>query len=394
MVCLLVSATISQLWSSLSWGHDSFQMTEWLINYSGGFVRRGLAGTILMEFSRATGVQANHLAIAVSLVSYLTLGIWLLRRAAPSMPAIVILSCVAIGFPAYQDGIVRKDCFGLLIFILCASFASGRSAPWIRFAVVNAAACVAILIHETWAFYSIPALILLRRPCDETVTAGNALARATSLIPALAGLGLTVAFHGTPEVAKSIHQSWMPLWTSIGSGGDIPEAPAAAIEAIGWTSRQGMHLSLYLFKTGWYQPMAWLIVTVISFSLCVWFSERDSNRDDDQSGGKSAMAALLLFQLASISPLFVLGVDWGRWLFFWLVSSIILRTLGYCAPQWIENSVRGILGVMKVDVFLSRFRAPDWILLMFGFPVCWSIFNFIIASPVIRHLYLIGSHFR
>jgi hypothetical protein len=394
MVCLLLCATVSQLWAALSWGHDSFQMTEWLINYSGGFVRRGLSGTILQEFSQITGIQANHLAIAVSLVSYLGLAYWLIRRASPTIPAIFILSCVAIGFPAYQDGIVRKDCFGLLVLIFCSSMAAGRRAPWVRVLGINAAACVALLIHETWAFYSIPALILLTRPSDEPVTAGNALARAMSLIPAMACLGFTVVYHGTPDVAKAIHQSWMPLWRSIGSTAHIPDTPCAAIDGIGWTSQQGMHLSLHLFQTGWYQPVAWLIVILISFFLCVWFSGRDCNRDDDRTGGKAGMAALLVFQFASISPLFILGVDWGRWLFFWLVSSIILRTLGYRSPRWLEKCVGRIMVAMKAEVFFSRFRAPDWILLLFGFPVCWSLFNFITASPLIRHLYLLGSYFR
>jgi hypothetical protein len=44
LVGLLLWAFASQLLAALSWGHDSYQLTEWLINYAGGFVRRGLPG--------------------------------------------------------------------------------------------------------------------------------------------------------------------------------------------------------------------------------------------------------------------------------------------------------------------------------------------------------------
>jgi hypothetical protein len=394
MVALLLCATANQLWSARLWGHESFQMTEWLINYSGGFVRRGLTGTVIMFLSRATGLQANYIVIAISASTYLALVIWLLRRAVPSTPAILLLSCVLVGFPAYQDGIVRKDCLGLLVLVFCSSLAAANGTALTRIIGINAAACLAILVHETWAFYTLPALVLLRRPSDESVSASKVFLRSALLIPAWVSFGLVAMYHGTPEVAKAIHQSWMPLWQSIGSTVIIPETPAAAMEGIGWTSQQGIHLSLYIFQTGLYQPMAWLMVIIISFFLCIWFQEIDKSGGADQIESKSAIAALLVFQFASISPLFILGVDWGRWLFFWLVSSIILRTLGYRAPRWLENFIGRLLKAMRMDTFFSRFRAPDWILLLFGFPVCWSMLNFLTAGPLLRHLYSVVSCFR
>jgi hypothetical protein len=394
MAVLLLCAAANQLWSARLWGHESFQMTEWLINYSGGFVRRGLAGTLFMFLSETTGLHANHIAIAVSAISYFILVIWLLRRAAPSTPAMLILSCVLVGFPAYQDGIVRKDCLGLLSLVLCSSLAIANGKTTMRMIGINAAACLAILIHETWAFYSIPALVLLRRPSDERVTASKVFLRSAGMIPALSCFGLVAMYHGTPEVAKAIHQSWMPLWQSIGPTVNVPETPTAAIEGIGWTSQQGMHLSLYLFQTGLYQPMAWLMVIIISFFLCVWFHGRDETGEAALTGSKSVIAGLLVFQFAWISPLFLLGVDWGRWLFFWLVSSVILRTLGYRSPQWMEDLTARLLRALRMDAFFSRFRAPDWILLLFGFPVCWSMLNFVTAGPLPRHLYTVFSTLR
>ena len=74
-VVLLFGAIINHIRKSLVWGHDSWQITEWLINYAGGFVRRGLPGEALYYLSAKLGIQANHIAIAVSLALYLFVGV-------------------------------------------------------------------------------------------------------------------------------------------------------------------------------------------------------------------------------------------------------------------------------------------------------------------------------
>ena len=85
LIALLIGSIVRQVAAAASWGHGSFEMTEWLINYSGGFVRRGLPGTLIGTLSEATGLRANLIVIITSLACYLTLAAWLLRRAMESL---------------------------------------------------------------------------------------------------------------------------------------------------------------------------------------------------------------------------------------------------------------------------------------------------------------------
>ena len=105
------------------------------------------------------------------------------------------------------------------------------------------------------------------------------------------------------------------------------------------------------------------------------------------------VTALLLQQLVFISPLFLLGVDYGRWLFLWLVSSMIFHTCGARASVWRESFVERIFDFAQISQIIAKLPARDWYLLFFGVPVCWNLHNFLTASPAGRHLDIIRSWF-
>lgn len=394
LIILLIWAMGSQLVSAPSWGHDSYQITEWLINYAGGFVRRGLPGTLIGMVSNTTGIQANLLAIVASLVCYLLLAAWLLRRATSTFPAVLILSCVVMGIPAYQDSIVRKDCLQLLFFLGCLMVDGSRLPRPLAIAVLNLFAGVAILCHEAFVFYALAGFILFRIRDRESVTGMDFLRRSLALLPAGICFLLTVRHHGTPDQAVAINDSWMPLWRTIHPGNPAIGTPDAAIEALGWTSEQGLSLSLYMLTSGWYQPLAWAMVFTVSFALVVLFTDRDADRRGQPAmETRIRVTAILLAQLAFISPLFLLGVDYGRWLFLWVVSSMMLHSFGRGAPLWLESLVARAFAIARVPDLIVKVPARDWYLLFFGVPVCWNLHNFIFASPVVRHLEIIGSWF-
>lgn len=387
---LLILATAMQIRTALSWGHESYQITDWLINYAGGFVRRGLPGTIIGFLSEATGIHANHLAISASLAFYLFLVIWFLRRAGSAFPLSLILSCIVMGFPGYQD-IVRKDCLGLVLLLGCLKAQDSGLPRFASLLIVNLLAALAILSHETFVFFALPALVLLSRPRDVAKSPRDFLFRSLALAPAVLVFLLVACYHGTPAIATAVHESWMPLWKTLAPDQAIIE-PAASIAALGWSSQQGLYLSTYMLTSGLYQPLCWVTVFAISFLLIVLFTGRDEN-PSTRMETKARVTALLVAQFVFISPLFILGVDYGRWLFLWLASSIMLHICERRAPKWLEATVSQVFKRLKISVVLARVPAKDWYLLFFGVPVIWNIHNFMIASPVIRHLDLVHSWF-
>jgi hypothetical protein len=388
---LLGFAVTRQFYSSLSWGHQSWQLTDWLINYAGGFVRRGLPGEVIMRLSAATGVAANHVAIGAALASYLCLVAWFLRNTRRDFPLTLVVSCVVLGFPAYQDSILRKDCLGLLLFIGCLEIGRARMPRLLGPILVNLSACVAILFHETFLFYALLALIFFRRPNEPDTSRTLIQRRVIMLLPALGCFLLAVIFHGTPTVANAVNDSWLPLWQQTNPGDPSTGEPSAAIAALGWSTAQGMSLPLDMLKSGIYQPAAWMCVFMVSLMLMLGFTGRGDISKIREA--QVRMSATLLTQLCLISPLFVLGFDYGRWLFFWTASSMILHSMGLRAPALVENTVRSVLEGKTMQRILPHVPVRDWYLLLFGVPVCWSAREFLIASPLGRHIHLISSWF-
>jgi len=394
MVCLLLWVIGAQLWAARSWGHGSWQLTELLINYAGGFVRRGLIGALLGLVAGATGIQANHLAIGAGLVSYGLLVGWFLRRATRMFPAALILSCIALGFPAYQDSIIRKDCLGLLLLLGCLRADDSRLARPLAVVTINLLAGLALLSHEAFAFYALPALVLFTRGGQPPRTGIGLLRRSLLLLPAAGCFALVSCYHGTPEIAQAVNSSWIPLWRAIDPGISHPEIPAASIQALGWTSDKGISLGLILLTSGFYQPLMWAALFAVSFALVVWFTARDADpRDPAVVEARIRVTAILLAQFIFIAPLFLLGNDYGRWLFFWVAGSLMLHTTGHRVPRWLESRVARLFAKAKLNERCARMPAKDWYLLFFGVPVCWNINSFIFASPVVRHLRVIWSWF-
>ena len=386
MSCLLLWAIGDQLWSALAWGHDSFQLTEWLINYSGGFVRRGLAGTMIGIAASLTGIQANYLTIGLSTACYLILGVWYLRRSTRTFPAILILSCIVIGFPAYQDSIVRKDCLGLLLLLACLKIDHSRLPRHFAIAAINLIAVAAILCHESFMFFGLPALVFYGPRDASPWSVKQLLRRGLALLPAVLCCACVAVFHGTPRIAEAVNASWLPLWRTLDPGNPQIQHASAAIQALGWSSQQGLSLGITLLTSGIYQPLAWATVFGISFVLFLIFTGRTEERSLEV---KARVTALLVAQFLFISPLFLLGFDYGRWLFFWVASTVMIETEQQVAPRWLVASVERLFAKARIAIFLTRIPAKDWYLLFFGVPVCWNIHNFMVASPICRHLYLI-----
>lgn len=369
-------------------------MTEWLINYAGGFVRRGLPGTLIGMVSDLTGIQANHLAVITGLVCFVLLTTWLLLYATSVFPAALVLSCIVMGIPAYQDSIVRKDCMGLLLLLGCLLLERSRMPRPLAILALNLLAGTAILSHEAFAFHALAGMVLFRCKDQKSLTVNKFLGRCLSLVPAGICFLLSVLHHGTPEQAVAVNNSWIPLWRIIDPGNPAVESPGAAIEALGWPTSQGLSLSFHMLGSGFYQPLAWAMVFAVSFVLMLLFTGRDADREGQPAMDlRIQVTALLLALLAFISPLFLLGVDYGRWLFLWVAGAMIFHSCGRRAPVWLEAMVGRVFEGANIAALIGKVPTREWYLLVFGVPVCWTLHNFLVAGPVPRHIDLIRSWF-
>ena len=90
---------------------------------------------------------------------------------------------------------------------------------------------------------------------------------------------------------------------------------------------------------------------------------------------------ILLLQLLFIFPLFIIGWDYGRWIFLWTSSSVALYLLGL---NWSNPTLeRATNTVIRCHQMIRLPWVPQrWHLLFLGIPLCsWSVFSYLQATP-------------
>ena len=399
----LAVGTCFQTYRSLKWGHDSWQMTELLINYSGGFVRRGLFGEAILRLSAISGIQANYLAIFVCIIAYLSLLAFLILHTKKIFPASLIFSSVLLGAPAYQDYIIRKDALGIVLLIACLVITQKRWDVRIRMVLINLLGIIAILSHEAFFFFGLPILIIMNSQppkdyhpyscCKEFLLS---IGKLSALFFAFA---ISCIYKGNTIVANTINNSWHDLWVQINPGGIGYDKPSKAIDALQWSASQGFSCTIRVFNEysmGIYAPLAWLITIGLCFFLIICsLNPKTKCRQDDNHNNfiilkASKIATILIFQFISIFPLFAIGYDYGRWIFIWTTTSIAIFLLKEDLP--IVGMKMDKISDSIVRFILNRYKFNSSILLFFGVPhSAWSVVSFIQSSPAGYFIYKIRS---
>jgi hypothetical protein len=396
-------ALLLQTGHALHWGQSSWQMTDWLIDYSGGFVRRGLAGEGILLASRTSGIPPNLLVIGISLVLFAILTAFLVRSARRFVPLPLIFSGLLLGAPAMEGNAIRKDAMMLLALVLCLWLLQRASRDVAKLAAVNLVGIVALLCHESFFFLAVPALVLVageQAPQAPRGSTSSGFWRGLlSLSPAILAMGVISHFHGNAATARAIDADWHGLWLQADPATCCTAEPQAAIDSMQWTLRQGVALSaesLQQFSHGIWVPLAWLVLLALSFFFFLgWLRPRTGQ---SAQAAREQLASTMVFQLAMVAPLFVLGRDFGRWIFFWLASSLILHVFDF-APEFALFRLCRSLGSRIANApLLTRFQPRFWYLLFVGLPACcWSVEHGFRAAPAgyyLRLLLVLTHHWR
>ena len=121
-ILILIVCGVFILYSKHDVGNDS-SLSDWLINYSGGFVRRGLVGQIVLEFAYFFSIKLRDAIVIFQIISFVTyylLVFFLLRKTITNRLLILsVFSPVFILFPIAEiEAFGRKEIFILLVVIL------------------------------------------------------------------------------------------------------------------------------------------------------------------------------------------------------------------------------------------------------------------------------------
>ena len=367
---------------------NSWTIGEWLISYSGGFVRRGLPGELIYKISRNYSISPIFLIWFICIISIFFLGILLVSYCKPFFNKSLLFSQLILLGPISENYFIRKDVFIVLLYGLSLLsfnlYYKNKFNTFICFLLVNLFSILAILSHESYGIWALPSIIIIIfifiKDQQNNILK---ILTCTSLfiLPSIIIFALCWVFKGTPEQSLSIHQSWQNLQNILPSLGKlITDYPEGAISAVGTNSGKvysNTLISQFNLFVFWH-PGMWLLTLFIVIKLFI-----GHEKNINQKGKR----IIICFQLIAFLPMF-LFVDIGRWIFIWLTSSAFLFSFSMkvFGIKSIINQTKNLKYSNTLANLIPSFTSEinyNRMLLLLGIPhCCWSIGRYFISNPI------------
>ena len=296
-------------------------ISEFLINYQGGFVRRGLVGELLYRMCEPLGMNPTYIIVPVCIVAFsLFIYLIIMYFKKEHLCLWILPTYYVLGGADY----IRKD-FIIMLFVFwifqqVPKFLAGSN----NVAYMILMFVLLLNIHEASFFIVYPTLcvyILFAKYNRATLWARTAMIVA----PLMMMLALCV-FKGSEECCNNIFDSWDYAYPDALKS---LEGTQNSITALTWETWPTIQWHLHLnFATGAFFKYSPLIIKPLAISMILWlmvqisfFHHRNSAEYSSRTG-KFVFHAIL--QLISLAPMFtILSCDFRRICFYWTTSSFL-----------------------------------------------------------------------
>ncbi len=329
---------------------DQWILGDWLIDYSAGFTRRGLVGEMVRQLEGVFGfdrvIATTVLQVSI-LLALMALVIVLVSSPKNGLTTVLLVASPAfVLFLANPLGTLRKE---ILLWLLVAavlvwsrSTLSPKAIPWVMAAVFP----LLVLAHEALAFFAgFVAIMLWLLVSEGTVSKVHAVWAGSIGTVLTAGAGLVSVFWPTrPRVGQAICAELVNTGydEALCSGAIrfLDQDLAFSVSRVTDAVQTGNYLGVYL-------PI--VVLSLVPF-LFVRFS--------------APMRVAVGMSVAATLPLFVVAIDWGRWIVIsvWLVTLLVLR--------FDDSSHISVASLSAPQQPLIRIAAPVGVV---AFATLWSV---------------------
>lgn len=317
--------------------YNDWAISEWLINYEGGFVRRGIIGQLLLE---TTKISLYDVRIAIAGIIFISsvLILYLLIRIfkEEGWSLLILPTGFFLGFTLFNLW-GRRDFLSLLMtFLIFLIYRNLRrdSRIWYGFVLFYSLSLFQLLIHEASFFYTFPILMLdfyqhYYRIYSKTKSAVKCF---TFFSPILLTMGLVCIFKGDNEIAQTIWDSWRDVLITYSKDNDVTQI-GYAVDALTWSLEDTIELHLIVSYFGQLNYSLWnfpLVVFIIfsAYYLTTRINTVNLGLYPSKEMNHCIMSDIILVQFIAMIPMFgILSCDWGRTIPYWLISSIFFYSL-------------------------------------------------------------------
>ena len=400
-LCSIASVFFMDLFSPFD--YSSWQISEFLINYQAGFVRRGLLGELLFLMAKNTNINIIWVIKIISVFCcFFVCGFFTKSFLKKGYSLYLLPLCFFCGGIIMSNIWIRKDFMMFCFFIPTLLIYASKTIPeWIKLGLMNILSVVMILNHEVYVFFSLPFFYIMFFHKYYSLNKNIVLSGIYSfliLLPSILTFLLVSLNHGDVAVSQAIWDSWDKITPE-----EIEQSAwGNAIRSIGWSSTETLrfHFKInflideYYLLSIWY----WLITFVVVYylvtnTLLVFKKTPESYTKED----RNILSSVFCFQFLCLLPMFVaLSVDYIRIFFYLTASSFAIfliipkETLLDMFPvfwkKWVGKINSGL------DIILSPSRTSvAFLMLIVGISYSGFVLKTIWMSTMIYRIFLLFS---
>jgi len=303
-----------------------WSISEFLINYQAGFVRRGITGEILFFFAKNFNIDLILTIKVISLICFFAMCTFFISAFLKKGYSLYILPlCFFLGSPILSGYWIRKDCLMICIFLLTLwVYNKSNLKKLFKVIFINILSVFIILTHEVYAFIAFPILLVLFwNMYHKTGNYKSIIFAFISLSPSIFAFILTIIMHGDQETAQAIWDSWSIILNQSPSKVESHNA----IGSLGWGTKHAFNHHINNNFLAIDKNIAALVIWCITFPTVYYISTNAllvfrKTEAIFTSKHKMVLSSILIFQLLCLSPVFaLLSCDYIRMFFYWIASS-------------------------------------------------------------------------
>ncbi len=326
---------------------DSWGVTEFLINYQGGYVRRGMLGEALYYIHNAIpSVDPRWYIAGICCFSFLAVTWYIFRKFQEHNLCwwILPLNICMLG----ASDFIRKDYLCALLVIIILQTYNKTKSPWPRCLLVSLLMFFSLNIHECIFFMCAPFLLLLYYSENDMPRS----CRWLGIISIIMSMAIVCIHKGNNEIAHSIWNSWKTVYQEYNN-----TPPGTSIDAIGWETIDTVKMHLkgtYFTKShvfmGWYsKPLIWCAILFILPNILYIKRPQKENK---ASKNVTFLLQIIIVQFISLLPMFIaLSCDASRICFYWTISSLLIY-FSFCKRStdniWNPNYTKCIQQLQRI----------------------------------------------
>ena len=321
---------------------------ELLINYSSGFIRRGLLGEIFIFIHQFLKIDLLVLTKYFSIITYGPIIIYFVYNFIKKNISLFFLLLPSGLFFLLIDNRIRfRDSLLLLIIIVCAKIIKWKKINEItRYLLLSLIISLGILFHEMFFFYTVPFIFLYFLMIKKR----NISFILIFSLPLLCFL-LSIYYHGEKNSGDIIYHHIIPLLDNHQISKELP-SPFKFINSgiqnyfkfTFLSIHQGFSLGILYFQ--YIVSLIFILVRYYDFNNIDIFGNTNKHLKPI-----NFQFLLFVFLIQIISSIAILGIakDWQRFIFFALISSFIYTNELSTKVDFIE------IFHFKFDNFIAKY---------------------------------------